>query len=160
MHSTLKHKVCTEWVIALCFSTYPVAVWKQTPPCPHSALLLNWFLRTHQKIWVTEVLLTSFWEGSPRCKFVHPAFSALVFLPLFHGFLPLRRVRHQLGKAWLCFPGCCSEACCKMSLAHGGRKTQKHMMYLEKLKIISQGSDSKLCKWEELHQLQEKAGWK
>lgn len=113
-----------------------------------------------KKIWVTEVLLTSFWERSPRCKLVPPAFSALVFLPLFHVFLPPLRVRHQLGKAWLCFPACCSEACCKMSLAHGGRRTQKHMMYLEKLKIISQGSDSKLCKWEEFHQLQGKAGWK
>lgn len=44
---------------------------------PHPALLLNWFLRTHKKIWVTEVLLTSFWERSPCCRCIPPAFFSI-----------------------------------------------------------------------------------
>ena len=84
------------------------------------------------------------------------------FYLYFSVFFPLLRVWHRLRKSWLRFhsPGCCSEACCKTSLAHGGRKTQKHMMYLEKLKIIFQCSDGKLLKWEELLQLQGKPGLK
>lgn len=64
------------------FLNRPCSSAKANSPRPPS-VLLNCFLRSHKQIWVTEVLLTLFWERSPCCNCLPPAFSALVFLSLF-----------------------------------------------------------------------------
>lgn len=102
-HSTLKHKICTEWVTALCFSTYPVAVRKQTPPTLPCSWTDSW--GPTKKSGLQRFCWLHF-ESDHLVANAHlQLFSASVFLPLFHVFFPVLRVGHQLGKAWLCFPG-------------------------------------------------------
>lgn len=134
------------------------------PPLPPA--LLNCFCRTNQK---TGLCCSYCLAGLVSREVTSLQMSTSSFFSLggfFYlyssGFVPLLRVRHWFRKAGLCFrgPGCRFGACCKMSLAHGGRKTRKHMMQSEKLKIMFDCSNGKLLKQKQLPPLQRKAGLK
>lgn len=136
---------------------------EQSLPCPPRSWTASVGPTKKLGYAVPIVLLAWFRERSPPCRCLPRAFSALVFFYLYSsGFVPLLRVRHWFRKAGLCFrsPGCRFGACCKMSLAHGGRKTRKHTMQSEKLKIMFDCSNGKLLKREQLPPLQRKAGLK
>lgn len=81
-HSALKHKICTEWVTAPCFSTNPGAAQGKLPP----STLLHCCFKNHQNLGcaVPIVLPAWFWERSPRYRCLPRAFSMaviLIFIP-------------------------------------------------------------------------------
>lgn len=134
------------------------------PPLP--PVLLNCFCRTNQKTGLCCSYCLAGLVSREVTSLQMPTSSffslGVFFISIPVDSFPLLRVRHWFRKAGLCFrsPGCRFGACCKISLAHGGRKTQKHTMQSEKLKIMFDCSNGKLLKLEQLPPLQRKAGLK